>query len=1037
VIARLVGFAIDRRALVIGLWLVAAIAAALTARRIQLDALPDLTNNQVQILTRAPGLTPEEVELRVTRAIETALGGIPGLDTHRSTSRYGLSAITAVFSDDVDPYRARQLVGERLALVALPAGVEPPELGPMTGGLGEVFHFTLTSPNRTAAELLELAQLRVVPVLRTVPGIVEVNTWGGARRTLEVQAIPERLAQHGLTLADVHAAIERATGAVPGASLPAGDAQVLLRGVARPTQPGDLGAAIVKRTSAGSTDRSTDRSTEPSIVRLADVAEIRYGALPRIGAATADGRGETVYLMAQMLIGANGREVTAAVRERMPTVRQLLPADVAIHVVYDRGTLVDGTVRTVGKSLLEGGALVLIVLLLMLGSWRAGVLVALAIPFSMLGALAAMVLLDIPGNLMSLGAIDFGLLVDGAVVLVENIFHSVGTHGADPSERPLRARIRAACQAVARPVFASVLVILLVYIPVLTMTGVDGKMFRPMALTVVLALATALALSLTFIPAAASLVLRERDLPARPPLLVRVIDRAYEWVLARIPAVRPAVITLAVALLAYAGVLFARMGSELAPQLDEGDLVVQTTRRADISIDAAVDAATRMEQALRAVPEVRQVVSRVGSPAVATDTMGIEQADVFIALAPRREWRAGLTRDALIAELDARIQAATPNSDPAFTQPIQMRFNELLGGASSDVVVGIYGDDLGTLRTLAEAIAREVASVPGVVDARVLAPEDVPLAEVRPRPLDVAAAGMEVAEVLEAVQALRFGIEAGVTYDGPLALPIMLSLAGAPSDWDLERVVLPTARGTTLALTAIADIVRAPTPGLVQHDEGIRRISVGFNVRGADLGTAVEAAQRRIASSVQVPRGYRVTWGGQYENLQEAKQRLAIVVPLVILLILVVLLFTFRRLRHTLVILTHVPFACVGGVIALAIRDMPVSISAAIGFIALSGIAVMNGVVLLSQVRALEDEGASAEEAVFAAARARARPVLMTALVAALGFVPMMLATGVGSEVQAPLATVVVGGLLTSTMLTLVVVPSVYPWVARRRGGRP
>jgi len=1029
-IARLVGFAIDRRLLVLGLWLVAAIAAAMTARRIQLDALPDLTNNQVQILTRAPGLTPEEVELRVTRVIETALGGMPGLDTHRSTSRYGLSAITAVFSDDVDPYRARQLVGERLALVALPAGVEPPELGPMTGGLGEVFQFTLTSPNRTAAELLEMAQLRVVPVLRAVPGIVEVNTWGGARRTLDVQVLPERLAQHGLSLADVRGAIERATGAVPGASLPAGDAQVLLRGVARPTVPGDLGAAIVKRTG--------DASASTSIVRLADVAEIRHGALPRIGAATADGRGETVYLMAQMLIGANGREVTAAVRERMPIVRQLLPADVAIHIVYDRGTLVDGTVRTVGTSLLEGGALVLIVLLLMLGSWRAGVLVALAIPFSMLGALAAMVLLDIPGNLMSLGAIDFGLLVDGAVVLVENIFHTVGgEHGTTTADQPLRARIRAACQAVARPVFASVLVILLVYIPVLTMTGVDGKMFRPMALTVVLALATALVLSLTFIPAAASLVLRERDLPARPPLLVRLLDRAYEWVLSRLPAARPAVIALAVALLAYAGVLFSRMGSELAPQLDEGDLVIQTTRRADISIDAAVDAATRMEQALKTVPEVRQVVSRVGSPAVATDTMGIEQADVFIALAPRRAWRAGLTRDALIAELNARIEAATPGSDPAFTQPIQMRFNELLGGASSDVVVGIFGDDLGTLRSIADAITRQVAEVPGVVDARVLAPEDVPLAEVRPRPLDVAAAGMEVADVLEAVQALRFGIEAGVTYDGPLALPIMLSLAGAPSDWDLERVVLPTARGTTLPLTAVADIVRAPTPGLVQHDEGVRRISVGFNVRGADLGSAVEAAQRRIASSVEVPRGYRVTWGGQYENLRAAKQRLLIVVPLVILLILAVLLFTFRRLRHTLVILTHVPFACVGGVIALAIRGMPISISAAIGFIALSGIAVMNGVVLLSQVRALEDDGASPEDAVFAAARARARPVLMTALVAALGFVPMMLATGVGSEVQAPLATVVVGGLLTSTMLTLVVVPSVYPWVARRRGGRP
>jgi cobalt-zinc-cadmium resistance protein CzcA len=1033
VIARLVGFAIDRRAFVIGVWLLMAGVAVVVSRGLELDALPDLTNNQVQILTRAPGLTPEEIELRVTRPIETALGGLPGLVTHRSTSRYGLSAVAAIFDDEVDTLRARQLTGERLAGVQLPGGVDRPEIGPMTGGLGEVFHFTLTSPTRTAGELLELAQHQVVPRLRSVPGVVEVNTWGGAQRTLEVRVDAVRLAHRGLSLDELATALERATGAAPGAALPIGDRQVLVRAVARPAGAAELGTAIVAQRAGG------------AVVRVADVAELRDGALPRIGAATANGRGETVYVMVQMLLGANARAVTSDVRARMPTVRAMLPSDVAIQVIYDRGELVDGTLRTVGTSLIEGGLLVVGVLLLMLGSWRAGFLVALAIPLSMLGATMAMTLLGIPGNLMSLGAIDFGLLVDGAVVLVENVFHTLAGHpdggrlGTHHREVPLRARIRAACQVVARPVFASVLVILLVYVPVLTMTGVDGKLFRPMAITVVFALAVSLLLSLTFIPAMASLVLRARDVPGRPPLLVRLLDRGYGWLLVRLPAVRVAVAAGGLALLAFAAVLVSRAGSELAPQLDEGDLVIQTTRAADISIDGAIAAAQRMETALHRSPEVRQVVSRIGSPAIATDVMGIEQADVFVRLAARATWRPGLTRDALIAELAAAIEAATPGSEPAFTQPIQMRFNELLGGASSDVVLAVYGDDLETLRGLVDAMAAAVALEPGVVDARVLAPASIPLIEIRPRPLDVARAGLDVGNVLSAVQALRFGVPVGVTYEGPLAVPIVLALAGVESDRDLERVSIPTAGGGSVALTAVADVVRVRTAGMVQHENGMRRLSVGFNVRGVDLGRAVVGAQRRVAS-VAMPRGYLVAWGGQYESLEAAKRRLLVVVPLVAVLIVGVLLFTFRRLRPTVIILTHVPFACVGGMILLWARDLPISISAAIGFIALSGIAVMNGVVLLSQVRSLEDSGLDAAQAIASAARTRARPVLMTALVAALGFVPMMLATGIGSEVQRPLATVVVGGLLTSTMLTLVVLPSLYPWLAdpwrTRLGGR-
>ncbi len=1010
-IDRIVGASVERRHLVVTIWALVTAAALVLATRLKLDALPDLTNRQVQILTRAPGLTPEEVEMRVTRPLEIALGGLPDLENHRSVSRYGLSAITAVFDDNSDLYRARQLVAERLGSVSLPDGVSPPELGPMTGGLGEIFHLTLTSPRRTPSELLSLAELRVAPVLRSVPGVVEVNTWGGAQRTLAVRLDPIRLAQHHLTIGDVRTVVEHAIGGAPGAAVPVGDRQILLRAVARPTTPAELGEIVIR-----------------DAIRLADVATIEDGTAPRIGAATANGHGETVYVMAQMLLGGNARDVTAGVRERLPEVRRLLPEDVELRVVYDRSQLVDGTLVTISHNLLEGGALVIAVLLLMLGRLRAGLVVALGIPIAMIGATAVMVLLGVPGNLMSLGAIDFGLLVDGGVVLIERVFHDLGgRHCVSDADRV--HRVRAACQTVATPMFSSVLVILLVYVPVLTMTGVDGKLFRPMAVTVVLALATALLAALTLVPALAALVLRGNAIPARPPRIVRAIDSVYVRLLGWLPKLRIPIATVAILLLVLAGVLFRGAGSELTPQLDEGDLVIQTTRAPDLGVSGAVAQAGKMESALLAVPEVRQVVSRIGSPAVATDVMGLEQADVFVGLQPRSKWRAGLTRDALIAELHARIESATPGSEPAFTQPIQMRFNELLGGASTDVVVSVFGDDLVMLHRLAESMAAAVSAEPGVVDVRVLAPDDVPLTEVRPRPFDTTRHQLTNADVLDAVEALRFGVPLATTFDGPRVVPIVALL---DTRGELADALVPGPAGAALPLDTVADVTTTTTPAMIQHERGQRRLTIGFNVRGVDLGHAVAGAQKR-ASLVPLPRSYSVTWGGQHETLQAAHRRLRIVMPLVLALITAVLMITFRRARHALIILTHVPFACVGGVVALALRGLPISMSAAIGFIALSGIAVMNGVVLLSQVRLGELAGLAPADAIVAAARERARPVLMTALVAALGFIPMMLATGIGAEVQRPLATVVVGGLLTSTLLTLVILPAVYPWL----GGKP
>jgi cobalt-zinc-cadmium resistance protein CzcA len=706
-------------------------------------------------------------------------------------------------------------------------------------------------------------------------------------------------------------------------------------------------------------------------------------------------------------------------------------------VVYDRSTLVTGTLQTVFKNLLEGGLLVIAVLFLMLGSWRAGLLVASAIPLAMLGATAAMVALDIPGNLMSLGALDFGLIVDGAVVMVEAVFH-----GVDRSAYPLDDRKR--CRAlwvqhvekvtgtVAQPVFFSVLIILLVYVPVLSLTGVDGKMFRPMALTVVFALAASLVLSLTFIPAATALFLRPRDVPLRTPLVVRWIEKGYLPLL-RASERRPwAVAAGSVILLVVGGLLFARAGSEFVPQLDEGDLVVQVTRAADVSLETAVSEATKLEAVMiEKVPEVKEVVSRIGSPAVATDIMGLEQADVFVLLKPREKWRPGVEKSQIIADIDRAAKTVNANAEISFTQPIQMRFNELLGGSVADVTISIYGDDLAELDRVAARTAAVVGRVPGADDTRVIAPPAVSLLEVRPRPLDASRAGFTVKSLLEAVQAIRTGLEVGATYDGSLRIPILLRLGGGANAFTLSDLAIPAPSGGLVPLARVADVEMTSSPSLVSRQNGERRIVVGFNVRNADLGSVVKRAESAVAAEVKLLRGYRFEWGGQYETLEAAKRRLAVVIPAVMALIVAVLLFAFRRLRPALLIFLNVPFASVGGMLALWLRGMPVSISAAVGFIALSGIAVLNGVVLMSRLLALEEEGRVPAEAAVLAAKERARPVLMTALVAALGFVPMMLASGVGAEVQRPLATVVVGGLVTSTILTLLVLPSLYPWLSR------
>ncbi|AKU92486.1 efflux RND transporter permease subunit [Vulgatibacter incomptus] len=1026
-IERIVGGSVARRGLVLGLAAGLIMILAGVASRLSFDALPDITSNQVLVLTRAPGLTPEEIERLVTRPVEVALGGVPGLVSQRSISHPGLSAVTAIFSDKVDPYRARQLAAERLAGVSVPEGVEHPELGPLSGGLGEIFQFTISSPSRTPAELLELAELRLAPLLRAVPGVVEVNTWGGEVRTLSVEADPARLAARGLSLSELKEGLANASGSAAGASVPAGGGQALLRGVARPADPSALGAAVVRADPSG------------EVVRVSDVANVSWGGLPRLGAATADGQGELVYAMALMLRDENALDVMGRIHSVLPDLRRAAPDDVRIKLVYDRSHLVGATLKTVGKNLLEGGLLVIVVLFAMLGSLRAGLLVASAIPFSMLFAAAGMVMLGIPGNLMSLGAIDFGLVVDGAVVMVEAIFHAL-----DPRRNPAlaslnhdaearRRHVAGVARSVARPVFFSVMVILLVYLPVISLTGVDGKMFRPMALTMVFALAGSLIYALTVIPALSSWLLRPKDVPSRDPLLVRAVDALYARALPRATR-RPFAVAAAGGAMLVAGALaFSALGTEFVPQLDEGDLVIQTTRAPDTSIESAVRDAGRLERVLRAAaPEVLQVASRIGSPAVATDTMGLDQADVFVHLAPKKEWRKGLTRDRLIEELEEAIQRDDPGGDFAFTQPIQMRFNELVGGEVTDVSLSLFGTELGELRALAEKVRDAIATVPGAADVRVMTPPDVPLLEVEPNPLAAARAGLTASEILDAVRAIRVGIPVGTTWVGAVEVPIVLRLGSGTTAFGLGELPVVGPGGRLVPLSRVAEVRTLSTPSLISHDDAQRRVVIGLNVRGASLGAVADDAKRVAEPILGGASGIRWAWGGQVENLRAANERLMLVIPLVLATIFLLLVAAFHRVRPAAILLVQIPFATVGGVGSLWIRDMPLSISAVIGFIALSGIAVLNGVVLMHRLLHDEDEGMSPVEAATEAALSRARPVLMTALVAALGFVPMMLATGIGAEVQRPLATVVVGGLFTSTLLTLFVLPVLYPRLAGR-----
>ncbi|MGE0709905.1 MAG: efflux RND transporter permease subunit [Planctomycetota bacterium] len=1017
-IKRIVDVSLDNRFLVLVLWALVVVLGLRSLQRLPMDAVPDVTNVQVQVLTNSPGLAPEEVERFITFPVETSMSGLPSVDEIRSVSKFGLSVVTIVFEEGTDIYWARQLVGERLveARERVPQGYGEPSMGPISTGLGEIYQFEVRGEGYTPMQLRTILDWQVNYQLRSVPGVVEVNAFGGELKTYQVTLDPAQLISYGVSLEQVFRAIQGNNKNVGGGYIAHAGEQYLIRGEGLIGALDDLGDVVVRH----------DQDGTPVYVK--NLGRVELAPMIRQGAVTRDGRGEAVVGIVMMLMGANSRTVSRDVHARIAQLQRSLPPGVSIDTFYDRTELVDRTIHTVGKNLLEGGALVVLVLLLLLGSLRGGLIVAAAIPLSMLVAFTAMSWAGLSGNLMSLGAIDFGLIVDGSVVLVENVIRYLHEHRDD--DAPHLEQVRRACHEVARPVVFAVGIIMIVYLPILALRGVEGKMFQPMALTVVFALAGSLACALTLMPVLASLLLGRA--PEHEPLLFRLAQRAYEPALARTLG-RP-LRTGGAAVLVFLASLAAApfLGAEFIPRLDEGAIAMQIWRIPSISLEESNEVSLAVERLVKdEFPEVRTMVSRTGRAEIATDPMGVEISDSFLMLRPPAEWRFP-TREALIAAIDARLKARFPGVMFSYSQPIELRVAELVSGVRSDIGVKIYGDDIDRMKRVADRVVAAIREVPGIEEAKAEQTTGLPTLRVRLRRDAIARLGINAEDVLDVVETVG-GKQLGTVLEGQRRFALQARFSGdvrASLDAIRELRVAgpagPDGIPAMVPLSQLADIRIESGPAQISRERISRRITVEANVRGRDLASAVAEAQAAVAREVELPTGWSIEWGGQFENLEAASARLSLLVPLALLLIFVLLHSTFGSLRLALLIYLNVPLAMTGGILALAARGYPFSISAGVGFIALFGVAVLNGVVLISSVVQLRERGLDPLAAAREAARTRLRPVLMTALVASLGFVPMALATSAGAEVQRPLATVVIGGLVTSTLLTLVVLPALY-----------
>lgn len=1010
--ARLIGWALDHRPVVLLLTLVLAAAGGWALARLPIDAVPDITNVQVQVTTTAAALSPEEVEILVTVPVERALAGLPRVTALRSLSVFGLSQITVVFEDGTDLYFARGLVFEKLAAARqdLPEGVGEPRLGPPATGLGEIYQYELRGEGVSLTDLRTLQEWDVARRLLAVPGVAEVSAHGGLEKRYEVVLDPVKLEAHGLTASQVFSALRADNRNVGlGYAERAGERFVVRAlGLA---QAGDLGRIPVA-------------VHEGTPVRVEDVAQVRVGSAPREGAATRDARGEIVTATVMMRLGENSREVAQRVGEAVHEIAASLPPGVRLEPYYDRTALVDRTIATVARNLAEGALLVALVLFLTLGDGRAAALVSLTIPLSLLLGGILMVGRGLTGNLMSLGALDFGMIVDGSVVMVENVLRRLRPGGGLPE-------VRAACAEIARPVVFGVAIIGVVYLPVLSLEGTEGRMFRPMAWTVLFALVGSLVLAMTTVPVLASLWLRPRP-DAGPPWLIRQARTIYAPLLERALR-RPGLLAaLSAGLLVASLALVPRLGAEFLPRLDEGALALEVVRLPSASLPQSLEMATRMEEILLEFPEVETVVNKTGRAEIAFDPMGVERSDTFLALKPRSSWRFD-TPDELVEAMEERLREI-PGLQIGFSQPIELRMDELLAGVRGDVALKIFGDDLRVLQATAARAAEALRALPGAADVKVEQVGGRPYLDVRPDRAALARLGLSMAEVQDALELAAGVREAGFVLEGerrfPLAVRLPEGVMGDPAI--LGRLPLRTPAGATVPLAQVAEIRLHAGLAQMSREDGRRRIVITANVRGGDLVGFVSRAKRAVAPLL--PPGTYARWGGTYENYESARRRLEIVVPAALALILLLLWGGLGSLRQALLVFCNVPFAVTGGVVALFARGMPFSISAGVGFIALFGVAMLNGVVLVSAVNRLREEGGDLEGAVRTGSLSRLRPVLTTALVASLGFVPMALSHGAGAEVQKPLATVVIGGLLSSTLLTLLVLPSLYLWNEGRFG---
>jgi cobalt-zinc-cadmium resistance protein CzcA len=1044
---RLIQFAIEQRIIVLLAVLLMAGVGIASYQKLPIDAVPDITNVQVQINSAAPGFSPLETEQRITFPIETAMAGLPGLQQTRSLSRSGLSQVTVIFKDGTDLFFARQLVNERLQVAReqLPSGIET-AMGPISTGLGEIFLWTVEAEEGarkddgtpyTPTDLRVIQDWIIKPQLRNVPGVAEINTIGGFAKEYQIAPDPKRLAAYNLTLNDLVTALERNNANVGAGYIERSGEQLLIRAPGQVASIDDI-ANIVITTSGGTP------------IRVRNVAQVEIGRELRTGAATENGR-EVVLGTVFMLIGENSRTVSQAVASRLEQINRSLPEGVVAVTVYDRTNLVEKAIATVKKNLFEGALLVVAVLFLFLGNIRAALITAMVIPLAMLFTFTGMFSNKVSANLMSLGALDFGIIVDGAVVIVENairrLAHAQQRHGRLLTRSERLHEVFAAAKEARRALIFGQLIIMVVYLPIFALTGVAGKMFHPMAFTVVIALLGAMILSVTFVPAAIALFVTGK-VKEEENLVMRSARRVYapvlDWVMAR----RPLVFGLAVLTIVASGLLASRMGSEFIPSLSEGDFAQQALRVPGTSLTQSVQMQQQLEKTLIAhVPEIERVFARTGTAEIASDPMPPNISDSYVMLKPKDQWPdPQKSRETLIADIQ-RASAIVPGSAYELSQPIQLRFNELISGVRSDVAVKVFGDDMAVLNTTAGEIAETLQGLKGASEVKVEQTSGLPVLTINIDRDKAARFGLNVGDVQDTIAVAVGGRQAGTLYEGDRRFDMVVRLSDAlRTDIDgLSRLLIPVpalagnASGQLgfIALSQVASLDLVLGPNQISRENGKRLVIVSANVRGRDIGSFVQEAEAAITAQVKVPAGYWTTWGGQFEQLKEASDRLRIVVPVALLLVFGLLFMMFNNLKDGLLVFTGIPFALTGGIMALWLRDIPLSISAGVGFIALSGVAVLNGLVMIAFIRNLREEGRSLSMAINEGALTRLRPVLMTALVASLGFIPMALATGTGAEVQRPLATVVIGGIISSTLLTLLVLPALYHWAHRKEEETP